>query len=464
MLRLFSLLVLIVLGFGSTPVMASAPASITVQQNQAIIRFPEKVTFQARFEASSSITAITLEYGTNELTCGDVVAKAFPQFRPGRQVSVEWTWDMRQSGSLPPGETLWWRWRLVTAEGQETLIDRQTVTWLDSQHAWQTLTQGNIALHWYSGDRAFAKTLLNAAVQGLQRLETDAGIRLDRQVNIYIYATTADMRDAVLYEPGWTGGIAFPENGIVIIGISPRQLEWGLSTIVHELSHVVIGAVTFSCLGSMPTWLSEGLAVYSEGELDPTSQAQLERAIRNDTLLSVRSLSGPFSEVPDRAYLSYSQSYSIVRFLLETYGREKMNALLVAIREGQTIDAALLQVYGFDVEGLEREWRAAVGAKPLSLSARPTAMPIPTIVPTIPPISGFIQPVTPTPFLFPSPAAAPPSPPSLPSPAQETPEPGIAPIAWTVVLFVVCCSVVFLIGILVLGILLRSQKQKGGSS
>ncbi len=460
-LRLISLLLLLSLSFLPRTAAAIAPSTVTVLENQAVLRFPERITFRARFESTSPIATVTLEYGSEQLTCGEVVAKAFPQFRPGPQVAVEWTWDMRQSGSLPPGETIWWRWRLVDSTGQETLIEQQTVTWLDSQYAWRTLTRSDIALHWYSGDQAFAETLLNAAEQGLKRLEADAGIRLESRVDIYIYANTFDLRQAILYEPSWTGGVAFPENGIVIIGIAPNQLEWGLDTIVHELSHVVIGAVTFSCLGDLPTWLSEGLAVYSEGDLDPASQAQLDRAIRNDTLLSVRSLSGPFSEVPDRAYLSYSQSYSIVRFLIETYGQEKMNALLATLRDGQSLDAALLQTYGFDVDGLEREWRAAIGAKPPVALARPTAQPTPTVVPTIVPISGFIPPITPTPFLIPSPA------PVLPSP-EATQEAPLAPagasiVRMAVLLFAVCFSAVFLIGIVVLGVILHMQKQKGGS-
>ena len=93
----------------------------------------------------------------------------------------------------------------------------------------------------------------------------------------------------------------------------------------------------------MPTWLNEGLAVYSEGGLDPASESQLNEAIRSDQLLTVRSLSGGFSEVPSRAYLSYSQSYSIVKFSDRTYGQEKMNSLLIALRDGTTIDDALMR-------------------------------------------------------------------------------------------------------------------------
>ena len=73
------------------------------------------------------------------------------------------------------------------------------------------------------------------------------------------------MRDAVLYEPGWTGGLAYPDHNIVIIGITPDQMDWGKRTQAHELTHVLVGQLTFSCLGDMPTWLNEGLAMYGEG-------------------------------------------------------------------------------------------------------------------------------------------------------------------------------------------------------
>jgi hypothetical protein len=92
--------------------------------------------------------------------------------------------------------------------------------------------------------------------------------------------------------------------------------------------------------------------------------------------------------VAGRAYLSYSQSYSLVKFLLETYGREEMNSLLLQLRDGVAIEEALQAVYGFDVDGLEDAWRAAIGAKPRAQDAQPTARPSPTVVPTIIPFAG----------------------------------------------------------------------------
>ena len=57
-------------------------------------------------------------------------------------------------------------------------------------------------------------------------------------------------------------------------------------------------------------------------------------------------------------------SFSVVDFMIHQYGRQKMTALLLQLRDGATADEALKAVYGFDVDGLEAAWRASVGARP----------------------------------------------------------------------------------------------------
>jgi hypothetical protein len=288
--------------------------------------------------------------------------------------------------------------------------------------------------------------------------ETHSGLKADAPIDIFIYASTDDLKEAILYEPSWTGGQAFPEQDIVIIGIAQYDLDWGRNAMVHELTHVLVGHLTFSCLGDVPTWLNEGLAVYSEGGLDSASQQQLDDAIRDDTLLTVRSLSSGFSEVADKAYLSYSQSYSITKFLVESYGQEKMTSLLVSLRDGLTIDEALMQSYGFNTEGLEDAWRGAIGAPPRQISpnGQPTIQPSPTFVPTIIPIGGAVsvQQVTSTPIPTSSFSAQP-----TQTPARTGP-----PLALTMILLAMCCVFMVLIGIVVLGFVVRSQNRKGGKN
>ena len=439
---------------------AFASPALDVTNNEIILNFPEAATFRASFTSDSDITSVILEYGNQQQTCGEVVAKAFPQFTPGKNLDVEWTWEMRQSGSLPPGAQLWWRWRVSDANGQETVTETQTATWLDDVHDWQTMNNGDLLrLHWYEGDTTFADDLVKAASDGLLFNETQSGLKAEQPIDIYIYAGTDDLKEAILYEPSWTGGQAFPDENIVILGIAPYDLEWGRDAIVHELTHVLVGHLTFSCLGDVPTWLNEGLAVYSEGELDSSSQSQLEDAIRDDTLLTVRSLSSGFSEVADKAYLSYSQSYSVTKFLVETYGQEKMTSLLVSLRDGLTTDEALMQTYGFDVEGLENAWRQAIGAQPLSISTQPTSdgQPTPTFVPTIVPVGGQASSV-----LQATPTALPTS--SFGEQTPAVPTRMGPPLALTMILLGICCVFFILLGVVVLGFIIRNQNRKGGKN
>jgi hypothetical protein len=433
----------------SRPAAASAAAPADVRNDQPSLNFPESVTFHADIQSAARINSVVLEYGTGELTCGTVIGKAFPQFTPDTSIAAEWTWEMRQSGSLPPGAQIWWRWRYVDESGRETVSDRKTVTWLDSVHSWQTLAQGEIRLHFYSGGSAFGGELLDAAVSGLSRVEKDAGLRADQPVDLYVYADTNDLKDAILYEPGWTGGQAFPEDNIVILGIAPADMDWGRGAIAHELTHVLVGHLTFSCISFVPTWLNEGLAVYSEGELDPYSQQQLDAAIHEDTLLSVRSLSGAFSEVADKANLSYGESYSIVKFLIETHGRDRLTDLLLALRDGSSVEPALQSVYGFDIEGLEDAWRTSIGAPARMAAALPTAQPTPTFVPTIVPISGRLLAVTPTPFAYPT------------LPPVEGPGTSGPPLTLTLILLGACCGLGSVIGVLALAVMVARQKRPG---
>jgi len=120
-------------GLFSVPSALAAPQA-DVTNDQPVIEFPNTITFHANITASANITAVVLEYGTEQLTCGDVIAKAFPEFNPGSSIDVEWTWDMRQSGSLPPGATIWWRCPYTDETGRETLSDQKTITWLDKYY------------------------------------------------------------------------------------------------------------------------------------------------------------------------------------------------------------------------------------------------------------------------------------------------------------------------------------------
>lgn len=427
---------------------AFAAPHADVTNNKVSFSFPETAAFSATLGADANITSVVLEYGNEQQTCGDVIAKAFPQFTPAKNIDVEWTWDMRQSGSLPPGASLWWRWRYTDDNGREYLSETQTAIWLDDKHKWQTITSDSLRLHWYEGNQAFAQDLLNAGLQGLARNAEQAGLIPDAPIDVYVYSSYQDLQDSILFEPSWTGGSAYAEYNIVIVGLAQDNKEYDRNVVIHELTHVLVGHFTFSCLNDLPSWLEEGLAVYSEGKLDSDSQIQFDEAVQNNDLLSVRSLSAGFSEEFSKATLSYSESFSLVKFLIETYGQEKMTQLLSALRDGNAIESALINIYGFDIDGLEDAWRQSIGAAPRAVSAQPTAQPTATFVPTIVPVSGSPLAVTPTPY-------------AIPTSTINDNGGSFGPPLWlTLSLLGFCCVFMLVIGVFVIGIVVRSQNMK----
>ncbi len=222
------------------------------------------------------------------------------------------------------------------------------------------MNQGKVTLHWYSGNATFGQDLMNASQQALSRLTASTGAALNRPVSIYIYASTQDLQGAMIFPQEWTGGVAYTEFGIIAIGISQSNLSWGLTAIAHELTHIVIHQITFNPYNDLPTWLDEGLAMYNQGPLDPSFASALNQAITSNSLISVRSLSSPFSAYANISYLSYAESRSFVEYLITTYGQSKMLELLNTFSQGNTYDGALQKVYGFDMDGLNTLWRAWV--------------------------------------------------------------------------------------------------------
>ncbi len=337
---------------------ASGPA---VLSNSAEMDFPASLTFYISAQSDANITDIRLHYTVDRMKFAEVITEGLVTFTPAKNVATRYVLDMRQTGGMPPGSGLTYWWTVTDASGKTTETLPQSVEIQDGRYSWQSLKEGMITLYWYKGSDAFGQELMDAAQQALGTLADNSGAELANPVSLYIYADAAALQGSMIYAQEWTGGVAFTEYGIVAIGIgtSSSDLAWGKSTISHELTHLVVHQVTFNPYNSLPPWLDEGLAMNSEGELDYQFSLALTAAKAADTLISVRSLCSPFSAYTNQALLAYAESYEIVRYLIDEYGREKMFELLAVFREGSGYDEALKTVYGFDMEGLNTLWRAA---------------------------------------------------------------------------------------------------------
>jgi len=338
------------------------PSLINVRSVTTQADFPQSLTFNLEVESNSEITDIELRYKIKKVTMAVVTTTIKPDFTPANRVGTSWIWDTRKA-SLPPGAEIEYSWVIKNATGDRLKTEPARLIFDDSRYQWQELVMGKVRLFWHQGDQSFGQQLMDAAQAALGKLARDTGAELEKQAKIYVYADSQDLHGALVFPQEWTGGVAFPEYGVIAIGISPSNLAWGKRTVAHELAHMVIHQVTFNPYSDLPTWLDEGLAMYAEGDLRKDLEGMLTQAISANTLFSVRSLGSGFPAEFKDAGLAYAESYSLVKFLIDNYGSEKMLNLLQVFKQGSGYDDALLTVYGFDIDGLDDLWRASFGLR-----------------------------------------------------------------------------------------------------
>ena len=339
-----------------SPVPVQAETGPVVLESSAEAGFPYLLSFSLEAESSVDITDIRLHYRVDRDRFAIVTSEVDIEFIPHTSVDVSWTLEMIKSGGLPSGTIIEYWWMVTDANSIRIETDTFQVQFNDEHYSWRSLIEGDITLYWYQGDESFARQIMEAAQEALVRLAADTGAHLEKPVRLYIYASSQDLLGALIFPQEWTGGVAYTTHGVVAIGINTGNLEWGKRAIVHELTHLVTHQVTLNPYNSLPVWLNEGLSMYAEGNMEPIFDAYLRQAVLHDTLISVRSLASPFTAYPEKSYLSYAQSLSLVEFLIDNYGQDSMFELLNTFKQGSSYDAALMKVYGFDMDGLNNLW------------------------------------------------------------------------------------------------------------
>lgn len=427
----------------------------TVIASDLTADYPDGLTFSVSAQGAVPITEVTLRFGaTTTTSCLDAIAIRDLEIEPGTEIVGEYVWDFRNSSTVPPGAEVWWEWEITDRDGQVLRTERQTEILLDQRLTWREASRDDVSVYWAEGDDAFSQDLLQMALDAVAALEDQAGLETPRPARLVIYPDFEPMREAVLQVAEWTGGLAYSNYNVILIGIAPDRTDWASVVIPHEVTHLVTGAATANCLGVyMPTWLNEGLSMHFEDTLGEIEDRKLRDLVRAGALPPLRELANGFSADSDDANQAYIQSGRVVTFMLETYGAEKMDALLDAIQAGTPAETALRDAYGLDTEGIDAAWRAAVtgqAAPTAQPAAIATAAPTFTAVPTIVSWNGVPTPAQTTPL--PTAAAAPTT---MPTPTPPSTGPGdlaAAGLAVTFLALMCLCLVVPAVGVLGVGV------------
>jgi len=353
--------IILVLGLLLAPPIASAEG-ITVLESGAEHNFAQQITFTLRAASDAEITAVYLYFRAT----GDEQARSeLLDIEPGLEISVSYAHDLRLF-PLPPFAQVHFWWQIEDSAGNQLTTELERLEYTDNRFRWEQIGDSSLTVHWVEGhgDPTFGQAALDIAWASLEEINAELRAPLPEPIAIYIYDAQHNL-DAAMLLTGreWVVGQAHPELGIVVVAI---PYEEGYTScmaryIPHELTHLLVyQAVTPAGYRYVPEWLDEGLATANERLPTPEFAIALQEARAAGQLLPLEYLCVPFPPDLRTTFLAYAQSGSVVHFIRERYGAEKIRALLVAYANGASCTSGVQDALNTSFSGLETAWRVSL--------------------------------------------------------------------------------------------------------
>jgi hypothetical protein len=345
---------------GLWPALGRAQQGVDVRSQEARNDFPSGIVFKLDFESEAPVQEVRFRYAI-----APDGSRAYGVPECTGVTSVQCTFDLKSTvdNFLIPGVEITYFWEIKDQAGRTVETESGRCMYQDDRFQWKSLSEGGLTVWFYAGSESDMRSLLSVGQDTLTRMGSLLGTEVDFPVKVFVYDSAEDMQPVLLARQ------LSPEQGVVTLGevvVSDTAVvarDFSPSDILrHELSHIVMRRAVKGPFSNLPAWLEEGVAVYGQSQPLADMTSALEAAIKSNRPFTIRSLSSAtVGEGGGSVGLFYGESYSVVRFLIDQYGEEKFRDLLAAFREGNRTDDALMQVYGFDQDGLENAWRRSVG-------------------------------------------------------------------------------------------------------
>jgi len=232
----------------------------------------------------------------------------------------------------------------------------------DNRFEWQNLQSDEFTVYWYQEDPELGGKILNAAYEGLARIRNQIEVPQPEAIEIYAYASVVDMQDTLMFSGGssyWIAGHADSALGVIVVSLppGPEQTLEIRRQIPHELVHILLYQKLGPASINLPRWLTEGLASAAELFPNPDYQLLLDKAYQRETLIPLHNLCASFPSDAANFQLSYAQAYAFTWYLQQTYGKDKIEALIQAYASGKGCDQGVQDVYGAPLSRMETDWR-----------------------------------------------------------------------------------------------------------
>jgi len=251
---------------------------------------------------------------------------------------------------------------IMLAGGTSITTDITRYYYDDNRFDWQITQTEAFNVYWYQDDPELGDKIIAAANEGWEKIQNQLVVPEPEGIHIYAYSNMVDMQDTLLYSGNssyWIAGHAVSDLGVIIVSLPPgpeQSLEIRRQ-IPHELMHILLYRKIGPNYANLPRWFNEGLSSIAELSPNPDYQILLERAYERDALIPMRDLCASFPIDAANFQLSYAEAYAFTWYLQQTYGDEKIEALIQAYASGLSCEEGTEPVYEGSLPELEAEWR-----------------------------------------------------------------------------------------------------------
>ncbi len=180
-----------------------------------------------------------------------------------------------------------------------------------------------------SRDVSIGSRVLRVLEDAWERVGVELEIQPKGKVRVILYTTTEFRKVTGVH--GWVTGLYDGRIRIPVKDFATAEREIK-GTIYHEYTHVAVQSITSKC----PSWLNEGLAqVYEERERR-SAAARVRKASRDNALIPLLNLRQTFTRFSDveKARLAYAQSLSLVLFIMDRHGPDRIGRFLRDLGDG----------------------------------------------------------------------------------------------------------------------------------
>ena len=330
----------------SAPSLQASGGGITVFEDSREVEFAQGLDFTLTIEGEEDIVEVTLLF---RIVGNNSWSYAYPDFNPGQHVTASMSLLIGEPNYLPPGIELEYYYVLVDARGNVHETAPNVFEYLDERIQWDRTQIGPLLLI-HHGELRSSPTIIRQVETALGHITDLLLLQSPQPIRGVIYNSKAEAQGALplqsqtIDEAHVFSGFAFPSNR-VFVGIGFRTL-----IIVHEAAHLLLNQAVGPNALPMPAWLDEGFASY----VQPHSTAYSGKSLssRGLPLQAMTRVSGTPQTIPT----FYQKSESVVAYLIEEYGEESFRRLVGELAQGQTMESALEETYGFGISGLESRW------------------------------------------------------------------------------------------------------------